>query len=581
MSDGLFSKHAILHAGTIPVSAEELSQRYAKLFQQYSRLKAQHTILKKAVIKALQEQASNVALQGDMKKKEKELRKLQEQLDLLSFHNERLTKRIQAVQDSEQKGSYFSLLGGSAKKELEKNTQALDAANSDLERKILENEQLHDELTEKQSEFTASINVLLKQIQDLEDRVDELEAENMSLQSSTQEVNTMETKDIDLSKEEEQLLRQKTEELKSDLSKKTRLLEEQEKKSKENDARLLSEIRSLRAILIAKMGHMENKNLKDILPGSQDALENLEKEAKNYIQSIQNNDTKEPKSLPHEIAEKLAISHETWRKEFENVTAELESKKKEMNELLEKAQQGQAQESENKDQLRQMQEKFEEESQQLEEKHKEMIEQLNTQHNEQINHHLSAKEDVVKRVQELETVNDKLEQENIRLQQEIEQIHINRPSVVSSETQTETEIEKTEDEGDEEVFIYPKKAENEEEDEEAFVYTGVDALPTSAEKDLGNQDAILELKTSYEKQVNELTEKLQMSDSKALRLENMYKNAENQLASKEQLNQSMKLEIEKLNKKVKHVEDMMATTETNYQKQVDAMTELITTLQSS
>lgn len=252
-----------------------------------------------------------------------------------------------------------------------------------------------------------------------------------------------------------------------------------------------------------------------------------------------------------------------------------------MNELLEKAQQGQAQESENKDQLRQMQEKFEEESQQLEEKHKEMIEQLNTQHNEQINHHLSAKEDVVKRVQELETVNDKLEQENIRLQQEIEQIHINRPSVVSSETQTETEIEKTEDEGDEEVFIYPKKAENEEEDEEAFVYTGVDALPTSAEKDLGNQDAILELKTSYEKQVNELTEKLQMSDSKALRLENMYKNAENQLASKEQLNQSMKLEIEKLNKKVKHVEDMMATTETNYQKQVDAMTELITTLQSS
>ncbi|KAG1066200.1 hypothetical protein G6F42_026704 [Rhizopus arrhizus] len=73
MSEGMFSRHAALNAGAIPASAEELSQRYLKLFQQYSRLKAQHAVLKKAVIK---EQASNVALQGNVKEKEKELRKV-------------------------------------------------------------------------------------------------------------------------------------------------------------------------------------------------------------------------------------------------------------------------------------------------------------------------------------------------------------------------------------------------------------------------------------------------------------------------------------------------------------------------
>lgn len=65
------------------------------------------------------EQSTNNTLQGNVKEKEKELRKvdipchtyvtgywhaskLQEQLDLLAFHNERLTKRIEAVQEHEQ-----------------------------------------------------------------------------------------------------------------------------------------------------------------------------------------------------------------------------------------------------------------------------------------------------------------------------------------------------------------------------------------------------------------------------------------------------------------------------------------------
>ncbi|RUP45601.1 hypothetical protein BC936DRAFT_147962 [Jimgerdemannia flammicorona] len=125
--------------GGMTTSAEELSQKYQKLFQEYSRIKAQHAVLKKAVIK---EQANNAQLQSEVKEKEKELRKVKEQLDLLSFHNERLTKRIEGLQEhDEKKSGSFSILGGAIKKELERHREALTATNLDLEGKIKENGQ--------------------------------------------------------------------------------------------------------------------------------------------------------------------------------------------------------------------------------------------------------------------------------------------------------------------------------------------------------------------------------------------------------------------------------------------------------
>lgn len=53
----------------------------------------------------------------------------------------------------------------------------------DLERKIQENERLHEELTDSKFEFTDNINILLKQIQDLEKRVQELQDENANILS--------------------------------------------------------------------------------------------------------------------------------------------------------------------------------------------------------------------------------------------------------------------------------------------------------------------------------------------------------------------------------------------------------------
>lgn len=112
------------------------------------------------------------------------------------------------------------MLGGSVKKELEKSAQALDEANMDLERKIQENEKLHDELADRQFEFTDNINKLLKQIQDLDKQVQDLQEENASLQSVYKDsaVNTV-VKEVKIVDQEEQArLLKEIDTLKSELN---------------------------------------------------------------------------------------------------------------------------------------------------------------------------------------------------------------------------------------------------------------------------------------------------------------------------------------------------------------------------
>lgn len=622
MSEGMFSRHAALNAGAIPASAEELSQRYLKLFQQYSRLKAQHAVLKKAVIK---EQASNVALQGNVKEKEKELRKLQEQLDLLAFHNERLTKRIQAVQDSEQKGNHFSLLGGSVKKELEKSAQALDEANMDLERKIEENEKLHEELTERQFEFTESINTLLQQIQDLEKKVNDLQDENANLQAESR--NGSGSGAGTDQPEHGQYLSAEIESLKKELKEKSDLLEAKTQQAQQNDIQMVSEIQSLRAILLAKVGSMKKQefSLYNIVPAASDALKALETQANQYI--LSNGDKTDMKELPSDIAEKLAISAETYSQELLNLLKQLDDTKAELDKLR----------KEKEDELLHTKEKNQQHTQEFEQ-------QIQAQ-NVKIEGLLATIETNQKSqadaVNSLEAINKKLEDENKQLQKELElqksslenaqkelndtkelmkskdtsdkEIQVdstpNEPKAADHEIKADANLsqlgdqpeEVQEEEDDEDVFVYPsqpteepkKQQEEEEDDEDVFVYRGMDAVVPETEATATNvaTDKIFDqddmdkreakLKTYYEQQMAQLTEKIQMTDSKALRFAAMYKSLKDRLIQEDKEKQMMATEIERLNKEVKNVQDLLATTESNYQKQVDTMTEFISSLQQN
>lgn len=179
-----------------------------------------------------------------------------------------------------------------------------------------------------------------------------------------------------------------------------------------------------------------------------------------------------------------------------------------------------------------------------------------------------------------------------------------KPSTSDKETQA-NEVKVTEtDEEDEEVFIYPKteepqiKEEEEEEEEEVFVYRGMDAIaetpsivPSKDTAVIGTQEnAITEkdvqareekLKAYYEQQLDALTQKIQLTDSKAVRFASMYKSMKERLIKEDKEKQMMLAEIEKLNRDVKNVQDLLATTESNYQKQVDTMTEFISSLQQN
>ncbi|CAG8545438.1 7352_t:CDS:10, partial [Racocetra fulgida] len=117
------------------------------------------------------EQKTITSLQDECKTKEQELRTSLQQLDLLTFHNQRLTKRIESLQDSSAARLSPGWLVGSAKKELEKSKVTLEATNIELNRKIEENE-----LFEVNSLYTQHVASLQSKISELEKKTEELQA---------------------------------------------------------------------------------------------------------------------------------------------------------------------------------------------------------------------------------------------------------------------------------------------------------------------------------------------------------------------------------------------------------------------
>ncbi|KAF9395075.1 hypothetical protein CPC16_009335 [Podila verticillata] len=177
--------------------SEELAEKYHKLFQDYTRIKAQHAVLKKAVLK---EQTENATIQAAMKEKEQEVRKSLQDLDLLSFHNQRLTKRIENLQTlatAKPGGSWLGMGGGSVKKELEKSQTTLEAATIDLQAKIEENEKLHQQLYE--------INALYpRHVTELQGKIQTLEKQNQELQVDVERASVANEDTINMIRKEKQ-----------------------------------------------------------------------------------------------------------------------------------------------------------------------------------------------------------------------------------------------------------------------------------------------------------------------------------------------------------------------------------------
>ncbi|NWY04888.1 PPR21 phosphatase, partial [Nothoprocta ornata] len=105
------------------------------------QLRAQNQVLKKGVV---DEQANSASLKEQLKMKDQSLRKLQQEMDSLTFRNQQLAKRVELLQDelalSEARGKK-SKKSGESSSQLSQEQKSV--FNEDLQKKIEENERLH------------------------------------------------------------------------------------------------------------------------------------------------------------------------------------------------------------------------------------------------------------------------------------------------------------------------------------------------------------------------------------------------------------------------------------------------------
>lgn len=161
----------------------QLQIKYQKIATEYSKIRAQANVLKKAVI---DEQARNADIREQLKEKEVELRRAEQELDSLSFRNQQLTKRITVLQEELDKAQNKSKKGKN--KLLENNSQVLASSNhildEEFQKKIVENAQLLSQISDKDSE----IETLNERIQQLESKLDHCEKSKIELECQYQNI---------------------------------------------------------------------------------------------------------------------------------------------------------------------------------------------------------------------------------------------------------------------------------------------------------------------------------------------------------------------------------------------------------
>lgn len=140
----------------------ENSAKYQKLASEYSKLRAQASVLKKAV---LEEQNKSSTLRETLRMKEATLRKTEQEVDSLGFRNKQLERTVAKLQEDLElefkKVSSKGGGGGGAKSSRSSSNAGVDPSGVDaqllteeLQKKILENAQLVTQLEDKGAEVS-------------------------------------------------------------------------------------------------------------------------------------------------------------------------------------------------------------------------------------------------------------------------------------------------------------------------------------------------------------------------------------------------------------------------------------------
>lgn len=132
----------------------ENSSKYQKLAAEYSKLRAQASVLKRAV---LEEQNKNSVLRESLQVKEANLRKSLQEVDSLGFRNKQLERTVAALQQDLEGLKKVNTKGQKSNKNATINDTITSAdtklMQEELEKKIVENAQLMMQLEDRHAEI--------------------------------------------------------------------------------------------------------------------------------------------------------------------------------------------------------------------------------------------------------------------------------------------------------------------------------------------------------------------------------------------------------------------------------------------
>ncbi|XP_064599865.1 protein phosphatase 1 regulatory subunit 21-like [Liolophura sinensis] len=147
----------------------DLQAKYQRLASEYSKLRAQIPVLKKAVF---DEQENQNKLKDVLKEKEQVIRKYEQEIDSLSFRNQQLSKRVLFLQDeleSAEVSKKKSKKGGDEHHhEPQNSVGASSVFGEELKSKIEENAKLHKQVQEAEQMYKSKLSSLEENLSKLQ-----------------------------------------------------------------------------------------------------------------------------------------------------------------------------------------------------------------------------------------------------------------------------------------------------------------------------------------------------------------------------------------------------------------------------
>ncbi|CAG7786527.1 unnamed protein product [Allacma fusca] len=175
-------------------SPTELAAKYQRLAAEYSKMRAQNTVLKKAVV---DEQGKSVQLKEELQLKDQTIRKYDQEMDSLTFRNTQLEKRVGFLQEELAAATNKNKVKGKSKGNAESPVPETNQSPLDFEliSKIEENILLHKQISQLEETYRKDTDDLRQQLEQknkdspsrqLQVKADALEAEKLSLTYSLQ-----------------------------------------------------------------------------------------------------------------------------------------------------------------------------------------------------------------------------------------------------------------------------------------------------------------------------------------------------------------------------------------------------------